>query len=311
MSERTRTQKSLSAGKRIFLVILVMAGVMITVLKLAESSKDPLRLGLQDYLVKATGHPSEITSLQRSKLFPDIDFVAEGIVVRDGANRERTLVTVENAAIAMPFWKRFLGVADYRALSFRNVAIATGYVLPKKIELTFAGISASADLSVPAFFVIDGRYNNRDILMTAEMRRHGESRPTFDFAKSFPVTFKIGNSEAMGTLERKGGKTGFEELEVRTGKHKAILHFPDIKINPLSATFKGEMENIVFDGSINRDSGKTVVTINMIEGDAGPVKELISSLKEDLGLEDDSFVKITLNSAADKPAETSQEEKSE
>lgn len=294
MSDKTKAQKTMTVGKRIFVVILILAGVSIGMLKLAEGSKDALRMGLEDYLVKTTGHPSEITSLKKSELFPTIDFRAEGIIVRDAADKNKTLVTIDEATFAMPFWKRFFGIADYKALSFRKVAIATGYALPKKIELDFAGISASGDLSVPAFFILDGRYNNRNLLLTAEMRRHGDKNPTFDFGSAFPVTFKIGESEAMGVLERSFGKTSFKELELVSNGEKAILNIPNISVDPVEVPFTGEMEDVKFKGILSRNNDNAVLTIDALSGNVNRVKNFVSAFTKDLGFEDKDL-KIIIN----------------
>lgn len=311
MSDRTKLQRTLTYGKRIFLVLAIFVGVLIAMLQLAEGSKDALRLGLQDYLVKTTGHPSEITKLERSNLFPDIDFLLKGIVVRDKADKDKTLVTVDSMSVKMPFWKRFIGIVQYEYLRAENVAVATGYIFPQKMEFSFIGISASADLSVPAFFIADGRYNERAVLLTAEMRRHGKETPTFDFGNAIPLTLKIGNSEIIGSLTRSGNQTGFKELDLTSGRKKAVLSEVSIHTDPFSITFAGAMENAAFNGTLQKIEGVMTLTIDMVDGDSSAPHGLVDSLFKDLGLDEKTGPVVIINDAPDDIPAPEQKEKAQ
>lgn len=54
---------SITWGKRIVLVVIVLAGVFYGILNMAERSKDSIRLGLQDYMEKTTGQKAVITEM--------------------------------------------------------------------------------------------------------------------------------------------------------------------------------------------------------------------------------------------------------
>src|SRR5688500_5572690 len=104
--KKTRPQIALTFGKRILIVLVILAAMIIGILKFAENSSGPLRLGLQDYLSRTSGgHPAEITSLEKSALFPQVEFILKDIVIRDKANKTKTLVAADQAHIAMSFWK--------------------------------------------------------------------------------------------------------------------------------------------------------------------------------------------------------------
>lgn len=294
---KTARQKTLTFGKRLFVVVLILAGIFVGILELAERSKEPLRLGLQDYLTQVSGHPAEITVLEKSELFPDIDFVLKGIVIRDKDDSNKTLVTVDRAAVSMSFWKRFVGRADYKTLSLENAAFATGYLLPRKLEIFFAGIADPKAEAGNPHFILEGAYDGRDVLLTAAMQRHGEKDSSYDFPGRFPVTFKIGETEAAGVFHRGLVESGFETLEIKSGGQTVVFSIPDIRTDESAIPLTGKIGDGAFQGHLKPAEGGFVLAfdasgLNVLQ--QTQLQEFARGVRQDLAFGDENIFRIEI-----------------
>lgn len=285
---KTRLQKTFSILTKIAIVIGVLVAIMIGILKIAEKSKDSLRLGLQDYLLQATGHPSEISNLETAKLFPQIDFSMKGIVVRDKDAKSKTLITAGHARMSLSFWNTFLGIRRYNVLEATDVAFASGYVMPQKLTLKFMGISDIDPRGfLPPQFTMVGQYNGKPLAATAEMERHGKSNFSYGFDSTFPVTFKIGETEAVGQFVRGFTQVGFKGVAIVSGGIHGLFSTTDMTFEPLNITFEGTVADAPVSGTISQIEQELVVTLTPTSDDVKGLKKLESfakSMRDDLGL---------------------------
>lgn len=299
---RTRPQFVLSVGKRILIVLMILFGMMIGILEFAEGMKDPLRLGLQDYLSKVSGdHPAEITKVEKSELFPQIEFTLDGVVIRDKEDRAKTLVSAGRVEVAMSFWKTFLGLADYRVFKIEKADFATGYILPKKLSLNFSGISDPSPGSAPPYFVFDGRYNERPLLITAEMQRKGKKTIHYDFAAEFPVTFKLGDTEAVARFRRGMASIDFAQMSITHGDRKMLLRTEGMEFDPLHIRFIGEMDENPLAGELEQSGDD--YSLYIVPGSENPqflanLTAFVEDVRKDLGLEGEKdHIKIEIRPA--------------
>lgn len=295
----TRPQIALTFGKRILIVIAILIGAMIAILEFAEGMKDPIRLGLQDYLTKVSGdNPAEISAVEKSELFPEVEISLKGIVIRDKDDAKKTIVSVEHAEITMSFWKTFLGITDYRIFKIEKAEFATGYVFPKKLSLSFAGISDPSPPSSAPYFVFDGNYNDRPLLITAEMQRKGTKNVHYDFASEFPLTFKLGGTEADARFQRNLTNLRFVQTAIVSHGRKVILRTEGVEFDPLHIRFIGDMGGYSLAGELEQSGDD--YTLYIVPGSENReflanLAAFVASVKDDLGLKaKDEHIKIEI-----------------
>jgi hypothetical protein len=241
-------RKSLTWGKRLILVVLIMGGASYGVLSIAARSKEPIRLGVQDYLTEATGNPSEITDMESVRLVPNVDFRMKGIVVRDGKNREKALLKAESAYISVPLWHLFFGIRKYLGFEIHGLETATGFFLPKKLTLGFVGISDPSGGEKAPHFIGEGNYNGRELLVTAEMMRKDRKgkQPLYYFDDSFRLTVKLGALEGEGVFVRRFTSTMIDDAQLRKGPYAASFDVTGIDRNPVHALAEGTVNGVPF-----------------------------------------------------------------
>lgn len=285
-------------GKRLILVVIIMGTIFYGILSLAERNKDSLRKGIEDYLVEATGHPAEITDMVTVELTPNIVFRMNGINVRDKDDSGKVLVHADKAYISMPLWKMLLGQRDYIGFEIQNLEMAGGFYLPKKLTANFVGISdPSPEKSSPAIMMVEGTYNDHPILITGDLKRKSSKKYyLYSFPDNFPFTFKIGALEADGLFVRGFNDVSLKQVQLTREDQRAEFVLRDIHFDPLNATSEGTINDNPFKATLKKFGENTVLTILPGPGaDIGEIKALIDNIKEDIGLaEDDAFrIEIT------------------
>jgi hypothetical protein len=240
--------KSVIWGKRLILTVLIMGGLVYGVLAFAARSKEPIRLGLQDYLTEASGHPAEVTDMVTVKLVPDIVFRMKGIIIRNKDDRAKTMLKADHAYIAVPLWHVFFGIRSYLGFEVGGLEAASGFFLPKKLSLDFVGLSdPSGGVKAPQFLA-EGRYNDRDLLITAEMIRKDrkEKPPLYRFDKNFRITAKLGLLQGEGVFMRGMTDVAFEDAIFHRDGDEAVFDVTDIERDPLHAKVEGTINAIPF-----------------------------------------------------------------
>lgn len=289
----TVSQIAIKWGKRIAIVILVMMGLGYGVLSLAQRSKEPIRMGLEDYLEQVTGHDAEITNLVTARLVPDVTFDMDGVLLRDRTDSQKSLMKAQHVSIAMPLSGILLGRSQYYAFNAKGLEIASGYVLPKKIALDYAGISQPDPALGEAYFVLDGLYNEKPVLITAEMIVDSNGKkPLYRFHDEFPVTFKIGPVEGSGRYVRGWSGIDIKDGHITLGRFAADFEVKDIKSNPLVADIAGMLGGVTFKGALREEAGKTALVLYPDEASDENIRMMESfaeSLKEALALTDTPY----------------------
>jgi hypothetical protein len=290
-------RKSLTWGKRIVLVLAVLLGLCYGVLTLAERSKDAIRLGLQDYLVQISGQEAEVTDMAQVQFVPDMIFHMKGIVLRDPQKKEKPLLKAEEAYFAMPFWRMAVGRNGYIGIEMRKLEVASGFFLPKKTVIGFAGITDPSPEKKPAQFLIEGSYNKRDVLVTAQIERFkGHKRPLYRFGDEFPITVKLGTLEGAGTFKR--GFTGSsvpDAIFTRDGI-KAEMQITDIgRDDDILAGLKGKVDGAGFNGQLREKEGRLVLSISPEEKGDEKVAAFFGKIKNDLALSGEQPEKFAID----------------
>lgn len=283
---------SMTWGKRIVFVLLIMVAAIYGVLSMASRSPEALRKGLEDYLVKSTGHYGEITELSSVKLVPDIMFEVKGVSVRDRDNFDKVYIYAQSANIGLPLWRMIFGGGGiYRAFEITGLQIATGYILPKKLSLDFAGIADPDPQSSAAQFILDGTYDNRPLLATMEMTRKATKRgPLYAFASKSLSTFKLGDTEGQGLVSRSLFSVSIEAGTLRSGGMNAEFTVADLHKDPLNMKIKGTVEGAGFNAVLTASGDNTLLSVTP-DADVGTdgriaVKRLVESVLGDLALTD-------------------------
>lgn len=279
-------------GKRVVLVLLIMCGLIYAVLSLAARSPESLRKGLEDYLVKSTGHYGEITELSKVQLVPDVMFEVKGVSVRDREDLDKIYIHAQSAHIGLPLWRMvFGGGGTYRVFEIKGLQMATGYLLPKKLSLDFAGIVDPNPESSNAQFILDGAYNDRPLLATMEMTRKAtKSGPLYAFASKSLSTFKLGDTEGQGLVTRNLFSVSVEAGTLRSGGINAEFSATDLHKDPLNINVKGLVEGAGFNAVLTA-SGDNILLSVTPDKDVGvdgriAIKRLIESVLGDLALVD-------------------------
>ncbi len=280
------------------LTVLIMGAICYGILAIAERSKDPIRLGLQDYLTQITGGRAEITNLFEVQLVPDTLFKMGGIVIWDKDDPKKTLGKVETAYVALPFWHLLFGISQYYGFELKGFEAASGTLAPKKLALDFVGISAPEGQTSPAF-LLEGRYNDLPLLVTVEMiRKKGSNPPLFSFAKTFSATLKLGGLEGSGILLREFSNVRMERGRLSRGEHTAEFTLEGIDKTPMDIKVKGTIDGINFNADLTK-SGEAV-RLDITPAGSAPegiarIKDFIKKVESDLGLsEKDSELVITV-----------------
>lgn len=293
-----RDRKSYTWGKRLVLTLLIMGGVTYGVLLFAARSKEPIRLGLQDYLTQASGHKAEITDMEKVQLAPNIEFRIKGIVIRDKGDAGKSLLKAERAYIELPLGYLFIGVRRYLGFELQDVQVASGFFLPKKLTLGYAGISDPTEGQKSPQFIAEGKYNDRDLLVTIDLLRkdRGKKRPYYAFDDSFRLTGKLGSLEGEGIFVRNLTSVMMDDVHMRRGgDYLAVFDVNDIRRDPLRATVSGTINEIPFTGAVE---GKvlTITPGTDKSQDLKTIAEFVDLVAKDIGIEDkpESFTfKIT------------------
>lgn len=283
-----RDRKSYTWGKRVVLTILIMGGVTYGVLVFAARSKEPIRLGLQDYLTQASGHKAEITDMEKVQLAPNIEFRIKGIVIRDKDDAGKSLLKADRAYVELPLGYLFIGVRCYLGFEVNNLETASGFFLPKKLVINYAGISDPSGGKKSPQFIAEGKYNNRDLLVTVDLLRkdRGRKRPYYAFDDSFRVTGKLGALDGEGIYTRKLTSVMLDDVHVRRGsEHLAVFDVNDIKRDPLRANLTGTINDIPFTAALEGNILKIVPGSDKPQ-DLKTIAQFFDLLAKDIGVED-------------------------
>lgn len=285
-SQRART--SITWGKRIVLTLLILAAAVYGVLSLAERSGDSIRLGLQDYLTRATGHEAEITELVKPQLTPHVDFRAKGIVIRDKDNRDKALAKAESARVALPLWRVLAGLPRYMAFEVRNLELATGYMTPAKMTVGFAGISDPLPEEKPAQLLIEGRYNDRELLVTAELERNRARRHyVYHLGGVFSFTFKLGAAEGTGLYHRRMTDALLEHVVLTRDGSELEMTVTLTGDEAVPATAEGTINGVAFNARLTKSGDDRALTITPAtagETDLPTIQTFVDALAQDLAL---------------------------
>jgi hypothetical protein len=291
-------QKSMSIGSRIFIVVLITIAIIFGTLKLAERSNNALRLGLQDFLSQALMADAEITTLEQSKLVPEIIFHAKGINIRDKEDGERMLASADQAYIAIDFWRSFIGSGRFNGLEVRDLEIASGFLFPRKTSIKFLGISDPPPQTISPVMLMTGEYNKKELMVTLELRRHGSPVFKYDFGKVVPMTFKLGDLEASGFMERKFDSVGFEKITLRRGNHQAVFSLNNMGEKPLNLNLEGMIdESIPFTAQVSEKDDVKTMLVHVDEDKLQNATIFFNLISQDFGLEkDNDFFRIDVQS---------------
>lgn len=241
-------RKSATWGKRIVLSVLILGAVTYGVLSFAERSKEPIRLGIQDFLAQASGHPAEVTDMVTVKLTPNIIFRMKGIVIRDKDDRGKSLLKADHAYLSVPLVNMFFGIRSYLGFEIGKLEVASGFFLPKKLALDFTGISDPSGGEKSPQFMAVGKYNGQDLLLTADMLRkdRGKKPPLYRFDNSFRITAALGMLQGEGVFVRGFTDVSVKDAVFRRDGDEAKFNVTDIEREPLHAAFDGTINDIPF-----------------------------------------------------------------
>ena len=292
-SQRQAFRKSLTWGKRLILVVLILGGFGYLVLSMAARSPEPIRLGLQDYIKEASGHDAQITDLAKVKLVPNLSLEARGILIRD-AVEGKSLLKAGRVAVGMPFLSILLGSPKYHSFEAEKIEIASGFFLPQKLSLAFAGISSENAELGEAYFMAEGEYNALPLLFTANMFMNSRGKkPLFYFSNEIPVSLKLGKTELSGTYTRTWDGVALNGVEARHENEFVMFDVRDIKQNPFSASFTGDYNGQAFTGSILQE--QNILTLSLrIKSPEDFERFLIPVLKDFALFEREDLLKLDI-----------------
>ncbi len=294
---RFRDTKSATWGKRLILIVLILGGVTYGVLSFAERSKEPIRLGIQDYLTQASGgHPAEITDMATVKLTPNVVFRMKGIVIRDKDDKGKALLKADHAYIAVPLINMFFGIRSYLGFEIGDLEVASGFFLPKKLSLDFTGVSDPSGGEKAPQFMATGKYNDRDLLVTAEMLRkdRGKKPPLYSFDDSFRITAALGLLQGEGVFMRGFTSVGVHDVIFRRDGDEAKFNITEIEREPVHALFDGTINDIPFKAELTPHLVKITPGSEKPE-DLKTLERFFADVASDLGVEKDpSILKFEL-----------------
>jgi hypothetical protein len=282
--------RSLTWGKRLIIVAIIMTALIYGVLSLAQRSPDALRKGLEDYLSKATGHRGEITELAQARLVPDVVFDLKGVNIRDWEDGDKVYVHADGARIIIPFWRMMFGSARYAVLEINNLQIATGYFLPQKLSIGFAGITDPPPQTSAPQFIADGEYNKLPLLVTMEMiRKPTKKGPLYSFANNSLMTFKLGETEGEGIIARHFSSVSLESARLERGDMAAEFTAQNIEETPLNSKITGKIGDVPFNALLTEEGENIVLNITPEATNADgavKIKRFVDAVMGDLGLSD-------------------------
>ncbi|PZQ45375.1 MAG: hypothetical protein DI551_07500 [Micavibrio aeruginosavorus] len=298
---KTGWQKtSLTWGKRLAIVVLILLAMSYGVLILAQRSKESLRLGLQDYLMEATGHQAEITHLAEANIVPQSVFKIQGILIRDKKDDKKVYASVKSAYISLPFFNMMFGRGVYSGFEMKGMEFASGYALPKKLTIDYAGVSDPSPETATPVFMIEGLYNDYPLLMTMQMsRKQGKGGYLYRFNEITPMTYKLGPLEGDADYVRSFTTLSLEKGRFVLDGHEVEFTATDLDTRPLKARLKGRIDGLDFNGTLIKTNESMVLTIapaNHDENTLKTLKNVISIFQKTLGLTpDDKTMTITIN----------------
>jgi len=298
---------SLTWGKRLTLVILVMGGIFYGVLSLAERSKDSLRMGLEDYLKGVSGQSAEITDLSEAQLMPDMAFTVKGVNIRDVKNPDKTYIHADSAHIAMPFWRILVGVHAYAGFEVKGLEVASGFFLPKKLTIDYAGISDPPPQSARPGFVIEGKYNNLPLLITMVLERHAGKKPALYSLPSLSLTtFKLGPLEGDGIYSRRFSGLSIEQLHLTRKGQDVKMTVEGLHNKPLDVRAIGTIDKVPFNATIKAQAdGVNLLTVIPETDDREgllKIEQFVRGIEQDFALagKDTSMI-ITISEPSKEP----------
>ncbi|MFN3826618.1 MAG: AsmA-like C-terminal region-containing protein [Micavibrio sp.] len=231
----------------LFLGFLVFLSLMI--LSTLGKYKEPLRLGIQDYMNQSTGTISEIALLEDMSFFPVTSIRFSGLSffkpiqksdaevkaieqannvkkdtgelspisrgnIEDVYSRGEKVAFVEKAHIAMGFWDLLLSRKRFYAVAAEGVSVEKGIWLPEKLVIH----TINVDHDESRYWLSGkGRYGDHDFTFTidilAQALRGNILR--YEIADKTPFAFTFGPISAKGVMHAKklqGLELSFEEL---------------------------------------------------------------------------------------------------
>lgn len=284
---------SITWGKRLVIVVLIMAAALYGVFSLAQRSKEPLRKGLEDYLSNASDQRGEITDLATARLVPDVAFDMRGVNIRDKADGDKVYVHADIIRVAVPLWRMLTGFVQYYALQVVNLETATGFFLPEKLSVSFGGISDPDPEKSSPQFLVEGTYNDLPLLATMEMARRSTGKgPLYSFGNKALVTFKLGETEGEGFVTRHFASVSLESIELRSHGIKALLTAEDLHKEPLDIKLKGSIEGIDINGDLTKSGEDILLRLNPVTeptaAQAETLQKFVNAISGDLGLSGDT-----------------------
>lgn len=174
------------------------------------------------------------------------------------------------------------GMARYITLEARGVELASGYFMPEKTTIRFAGITdPEPDKKTPQL-IVEGVYNGQDVLATAEMERNlGRKYSTYKFGNTFHFTFKIGGIEGAGLYDRRFIEVVLENFVLTHGGRRATLLVTINKDGKTRAKIEGDVDGAAFTGRIEESDQGSVLHIVPMAAD-GPEFEKIASFAQNI-----------------------------
>lgn len=280
-------RESLTWGKRLVLVIIIMGALFYGVVSLAQRSTDSLRKGLEDYLSKSSGHTGEITDLSEAKLVPLVLFKMKGINIRDAKDEKKIYVHADSAYVSTAFW-RMMVAGGFYALEIKGLEIATGYFLPQKLVLDFAGIS-NPDPKSPPYLMAQGQYNKLPLLLTMEMERKQTRRGNvYTLGNDSITSFKLGEMEGEAIMARHFKSVSLESARLEKDGMAAEFIAENIDSQPMNAKLKGTIENVKFNALLTGSGDNISLKITPETNDPvdlEKIKRFTDAVLKDLGLE--------------------------
>lgn len=282
-------RRSLTWGKRLTLVILIVCGMFYGVLSLAERSKDSLRMGLEDYLRGVSGQSAEITEMVESKLMPDMVFTVKGVNIRDVKNADKVYIHADSAHIAMPFWRILFGLHSYAGLEVRGLEIASGFFLPKKLTIDYAGISDPPPQTARPTFVIEGKYNDLPLLITMVLeRRAGKKHAHYSLPSLSLSTFKLGPLEGDGIYSRRFSGLSLEQLHLTRKGQDVKMTVEGLDNKPLDVRAIGTIDKVPFNATIKVQADDTNLLTIIPETDDTEsllkIEQFVRGIEQDFAL---------------------------
>lgn len=287
---RNWRKESLTWGKRLVLVIVIMGAMFYGVVSLAQRSTDSLRRGLEDYLTKTTGHIGEITELREARLIPLVLFKMTGVNIRDAKDPKKIYAHADSAYVSTAFW-RMMVAGGFYGLEIEGLEIASGYFLPQKVTLDFAGISDPDVQSLP-YLMAQGQYNKQPLLLTMEMERKKDRRGNiYTLSNNSMTTFKLGEIEGEAITVRHFNSVSLESARLETGNMAAEFTANHIDSQPLNADIRGTIEGVAFNALLTGSGDNISLKITPESKDIASlekIKRFTSKVLEDLGLENET-----------------------